>query len=134
MTSITMTTTQFIENVIESQSCMSNRTTTRELRLELAKRKLQQLRSLHGLRPAFFIHKLHVSITSGGEARALGKEGGERKPYITIVMKEPRSSVCTQGPARAWDVHYECQLDSIENHHGDKPLGMSVRESLDWAN
>lgn len=77
MTSITMTTTQFIENVIESQSCMSNRTTTRELRLELAKRKLQQLRSLHGLRPAFFIHKLHVSITSGGEARALGKEGGE---------------------------------------------------------
>lgn len=85
-----------------------------------------ETRLLHSQTTCFY-HKWRGSQSTGQ-----GRRG--RKPYITIVMKEPRSSVCTQGPARVWDIHYECQLDSIENHHGDKPLGMSVRKSLDWAN
>ena len=31
-------------------------------------------------------------------------------------------------------VNLNCQLDGALDHHGNKPLRMSVREFLDWVN
>lgn len=30
-------------------------------------------------------------------------------------------------------VNVDCQLDAVWNHHGDRALGMSVSELVDWV-
>lgn len=66
------------------------------IKTELAKRKLQLLWFLHGRRPAFLIHKLSASIMNGGEARALGKEGGEGNLTRPVLWGAKEFFVCTR--------------------------------------
>lgn len=66
------------------------------IKTELAKRKLQLLWFLHGRRPAFLIHKLNASIMNGGEARALGKEVGERNLTRPLLWGAKEFFVCTR--------------------------------------